>query len=364
MLLFTIVACQQGDPNTLSSGVSVERSQTQLMLNNAILEQSNPENNTVWKIQAQSSLYTKDKQIANLQTVTANLLQDDKVILKVSAKAGEVHDNGNLIVLKDNIIAQDTRNGVIVKSDEIEWRPTENLLAIRKNLLGIHSNLELQATEGIYYTDTQSLELQKNIVATTLDPALQLKCERLVWQIPQQILLSPLALEIIRYQQNETITDRLVAERGKVNLKTNIATLNNDIELVSFVPNLQMATNSLSWNYQTRVINASKPIQIIDHERSIDITGNQAEVDLNQNIALLNDGVKGINRQNDAQIYAQKLIWNIDTEVIEAMGNVAYKQSNPQASVIGEKAVGKLTEQKIVVTGNKQKPVISTIINK
>ncbi len=363
LLLFSVVACQQADSNTPSSGISLERSQTQLMLNNAILEQSNPENNTVWKIQAKSSLYTEDKQIAHLQTVTANLLQDDNIILRVSADTGEVRDNGNLIVLKNNIIAQDTRNGVIVKSDEIEWRPMENLLAIRKNPFGIHPNLEIKATEGIYHTDTQSLELQKNIVATTIDPALQLECDRLVWQIPQQTLLSPLALQILRYQQNETVTDRLVADGGKVNLKTNIATLNNNIELVSLEPHLQMATDSLSWNYQTRIVNADKPIQIIDREHTIDVTGNQAEVDLNQNIARLNDGVKGINRQNNAQIYAQQLIWNIDTEVIEAIGNVVYQQSNPKVDLTGEKAVGKLAEEQIVVTGNKQKQVISTIIN-
>ena len=363
LLLFSVAACQQANSNTPSSGISVKRSQTQLMLNNAILEQSNPEDNIVWKIQAKTSLYTEDKQIARLQTVTANLLQDNKIILRVSADTGEIRDNGNLILLKDNIVAQDTRNGIIVKSDEIEWRPTENLLAIRKNPLGIHPNLEIKATEGIYHTDTQSFELQRNIVATTIDPALQLTSERLVWQIPQQTLESPLALQIIRYQQDETVTDRLVADRGKVNLETNMATLNNNIELVSLDPQLQMATDSLIWNYKTRIVNADKPIQIIAREHNIDVTGNQAQVDLNKNIARLNDGVKGINRQDNTQIYARELVWNIDNKVIEARGNVAYQQSEPKINLTGEKAVAKLAQERIVVTGNKQKQVISTIIN-
>ncbi|MGF1541420.1 MAG: LPS export ABC transporter periplasmic protein LptC [Pleurocapsa sp.] len=363
LLLFGIVACQQANIDPPTSAL-VSRTQTQLILNNAILEQSNPKDNTVWKIQAKSSIYTEDKQAARLQTVTANFLQNNRMILKLSADGGEVRDNGNLILLQGNIVAQDIRNGIVVKSEELEWRPTEHLLAIRQNPVGIHPNLEVKATEGKYFTNTQSLELQGNIIATTREPALQLKSDRAVWQIPQQILNSPLELQIVRYQKDASITDRLVADGGRVNLNTHTVNLNNNIELVSFDPQLQMATNSLIWNYETRTINADQPIQIIDRQHNIDVTGNQAKVDLNQNIVHLKDGVKGINHQDNAQIYASQLVWQIDTKAIEAIGNVTYQQSNPQISLTGEKAVGKLAVDKIIVTGEGSKQVTTTIINK
>ena len=363
LLLLAVVGCQQSNSNTSGSRISESRTQTQLILNNAILEQSNSEDNTLWKIQAKSSVYTEDKKIARLQAVTANFLQDGQVILRVSAEAGEVRNNGNLILLQDNIVAQDTRNGIVVKSDEIEWQPAKHLLSIRQNPIAIHPNLEVKAREGIYFTDTQSLELNNNIVATTIDPALQLKSDRLVWKIPQETLTSPLGLQIVRYQPDGKIIDRLVADRGTVNLSNNTATLSNNVELVSYEPQLQMATNSLIWNYQTRKVNADKPIKIIDRQHNLEVTGNRATADLKQNVAQLNNGVKGINYQDRAQIYAEKLTWQIDTKTIEATGNIVYQQSDPQINLAGEKAVGKLAEERLIVTGNQQKQVVSTIIN-
>ena len=361
--MLAVVGCQQSNSNTSGSRISESRTQTQLILNNAILEQSNSEDNTLWKIQAKSSVYTEDKKIARLQAVTANFLQDGQVILRVSAEAGEVRNNGNLILLQDNIVAQDTRNGIVVKSDEIEWQPAKHLLSIRQNPIAIHPNLEVKAREGIYFTDTQSLELNNNIVATTIDPALQLKSDRLVWKIPQETLTSPLGLQIVRYQPDGKIIDRLVADRGTVNLSNNTATLSNNVELVSYEPQLQMATNSLIWNYQTRKVNADKPIKIIDRQHNLEVTGNRATADLKQNVAQLNNGVKGINYQDRAQIYAEKLTWQIDTKTIEATGNIVYQQSDPQINLAGEKAVGKLAEERLIVTGNQQKQVVSTIIN-
>jgi LPS export ABC transporter protein LptC len=362
LLLFGIVACQQANSDTPTSE-TVLRSQTRLMLNNAILEQSNPEDKTTWKIQAKSSIYSEDRQIARLQDVTANLIQDGQIILKLSADGGEVRNNGNVILLQGNIVTQDIRNGIVVKGNEIEWRPTENLLVIRKNPLGIHPNLEIKATEGRYFTNSQSLELQGKITATTRNPALQLQGDRAIWQIPQQTLDIPLGIQIVRYQ-DATITDRLAAERGRVNLNTHIVSLNNNIEFISLDPQLQMATNSLVWNYQTRAINADKPIKIIDRQHDIDVTGNQAKVDLNRNIVNLNDGVKGINNLDKAQIYARQLVWQIDTKVIEAIGDVTYQQSDPQINLTGDKAIGKLAVDKIIVTGNSSKQVTSTIIDK
>ena len=363
LLLLTVVGCQQTNSNASTSRISESRTQTQLILNNAILEQSNSEDNTVWKIQAKSSVYTEDKKVARLQAVTANFLQDGQVILRVSAEAAEVRNNGNLILLQDNIVAQDTRNGIVVKSDEIEWQPAKHLLSIRQNPKAIHSNLEVKATEGIYFTDTQSLELKNNIVATTIDPALQLKSDRLVWDISQETITSPLGLQIVRYQPDGNMIDSLVADQGIVNLSNSTATLSNNVELISYKPQLQMATNSLIWNYQTRQVNADRPLKIIDKQHNLEVIGNQAAADLNQKVVRLNDGVKGVNIQDRAQIYAEKLTWQIDTKTIEATGNVVYQQSDPQINLTGEKAVGKLAEDRLIVTGNQQKQVVSTIIN-
>lgn len=358
----TLISCQSSPPKVQSQVDEKPKSRidTQLVLNNAILEQSNKLDNTVWKIKADTITYSEDQKIATLDAVIGNLLQDKQIIFRISAKQGEVKDNGNIIVLKQDIVAQDPRNSSIIKSDAVEWQPRKNLLKIESGLQGLNSSLNITAKTGKYFTNTESLSIEGDVVATTEQPPLQLTSDRLTWDIAQNKIVSPEKVKIVRYNQAK-VTDRLVSDRAELNLTTNIATLTKNIELVSLQPKLQAATESLTWNYQSRSGRSDKPIQILDQERQISLTGNQGSFDLEQQIAKLEGGTKGINQQNSSELYASKLTWQIDTEKLEAEGNVIYQQTDPPARSTGEKAVGILSDNNIVVTSNGKKQVTSII---
>ena len=339
------------------------RLDTQLVLNNAVLEQSNRQDNTVWKIKAESIVYSEDKQTADLDRVVGNLLQDGKIILKISANKGEVKDNGNVIILQENIIASDPRNNSTIESNLVEWRPQENLLLIKEDLKGIQDNLDVTAQRGKYFTDTEQLEVEGDVVATIEDPTLQLKSDRLLWNIPESKVVSPGAVDIVRYDQKENVTDKLVSDRGEVDLTANIATLTGNIELISLEPNIQAASQSFIWNYQQRIGQTDKPIQILDLGRQISLTGNKGEINLPQQKVVLKDGVRGINRQEVSELYARQLTWTMESDRVEAMGDVIYEQTDPQARLTGEKAIGSLESNNIVVTSNGKKQVTSIIQN-
>lgn len=363
--IVTIYGCQASPSNQKeSSSLNIQRLDTQLVLNNAVLEQSNSSENTVWKIKANSIVYSEDQKSATLNQVLANLLKDGKIILQISANLGEVQDNGNIIFLKDEIVASDPRNKSVVKTDEVEWRPQENLLLIKQKLTGINPNLVVNAAEGKYFTDRESLEIQGDVIATTQNPGLQLKSDRLVWDISLDKIKSPKDVRIVGYDQNEVVTEKLVADRAEVNLVEQTASLNKNIELISLQPKLQIATESLTWNYQERLGKTEQPIQILDRDRQISLTGNGGEINLQQQIAKLNNGVRGINQQKQSELYATQLIWKMDSEEIEAEGNVVYEQFEPEVKLTGEKAFGTLGDNKIVVTSNGKKQVTTIIKNK
>ena len=367
LLLFVAIAftsCQTSPPISQSpSPEANSREDTQLVLNQAILEQSNKQENTVWKIKANNIVYSEDQKTATLDKVVGNLLQNGKIILKVSAKKGEVQDNGNIIILKEQIVANDPRNGSVMESNLLEWRPQENLLLIKENLTGIHPNLEVTAQKGKYFTDIESLEIEGNVIATTDRPSSQLTSDRLTWDVAGNVITSPGAVEIVRFDENENITDELKSDRAMVNLATNTATLNDNIELLSLQPKIQAATESLAWNYQQRTGKTDTPIQMIDRDRQIILTGNEGEFDLQRQIAKLNDGVRGINRQKASELYARQLIWKIATEEVTATGNVIYEQADPKARLTGEKAVGTLNNNNIIVTSDGKKQVTSIVDN-
>ena len=78
-LIFVLSACQAPSSNIPDQNLSEARVDTQLTLNNAILEQSNKQDNTVWKIKADNIVYSEDQQTAVLDEVIGNLLQNEKI---------------------------------------------------------------------------------------------------------------------------------------------------------------------------------------------------------------------------------------------------------------------------------------------
>lgn len=371
LLIFSLTACdrtrnlatdsspQSSNTNTEEQLLNAGRLNTQLTLNDAVLEQSN-DRGLVWKIQAKRTTYSDDRQTAYLEDVTANLLQDKEIILKVKGKRGEIREQGQLIVLQEAIVASDGRNETILRGNTAQWRPSENVLTIKDNLQVNHPNLIVTADKAQYFTDTESLELIGEVVANTEEPALLLKSDRLLWQIPQQKVIANNPLNVVRYQQ-EAITDRLVADRAIIDLEGQTIALDSNVALNSVQPELQIATNSATWNYQLRTIKSDRPIQIVDQQ--LTITGNQGQIDFETEIATMTNGVKAIDNLEPANLYSDRAIWNIPQKEVTATGNVIYNKAQPKIDLTGDRAIIDLEANKAIVTSDRpqQKPVVSVV---
>ena len=71
---------------------------------------------------------------------------------------------------------------------------------------------------------------------------------------------------------------------------------------------------------------------------------------------------RGESDRNKATLYSNELVWNITSKIVDARGNVIYSQIDPELNLTGYKALGKLDDNSIVVTGNNGKRVVTNII--
>jgi lipopolysaccharide export system protein LptA len=234
---------------------------------------------------------------------------------------------------------------------------------IRKNLRGSHPQLTASAKEGKYYATKQKLEFIGNIIAIAKKPRMQLKTEHLLWKIPEQKVIGDRLLNIVHFQ-DKIITDKLVANYAEIHLNIKQVIVKNNIEFKSIKPPIQVATNEFIWKYEARQLTSSKPVKLIHYQQGVIITGNQAEVDLTNSIAYLRGGVQGNSMANAAKLYSNNLTWNVNTQIIEALGNVIYEQTDPDFNLTGEKAVGTIHDNKIVVSGNARDRVVTEIFTK
>jgi LPS export ABC transporter protein LptC len=362
-LLSAITSCQgnnQPQSNPDNSQQEAANAESQLILNNATLEQSNAKGEMLWKIQVDEAAYSPDRKKAQLTAVKGNIFQDGQIVLRIKADQGEIARDGQEIYLKENIVAVDPRNNAVMQSDEVEWRPQGSVLMIRKNLRGSHPQLTASAKEGKYYATKQKLEFIGNISAIAKKPRMQLKTEHLLWKIPEQKVIGDRLLNIVHFQ-DKIITDKLVANYAEIHLNIKQVIVKNNIEFKSIKPPIQVVTNEFIWKYETRKLISSKPVKLIHYQQGVIITGNQAEVDLTNSIAYLRGGVQGNSTANAAKLYSNNLTWNVNTQIIEALGNVIYEQTDPDFNLTGEKAVGTIHDNKIVVSGNARDRVVTEI---
>lgn len=356
-----LTACQSQQSTTENpEATRPPREESQLILNNATLEQANIKGEILWKIQVESAVYTPDKRKANLTKVRGNLLENGKVVLQVSADRGEISGNGENILLRNNVVAVDPRNRASLHSDGVEWRPQQSLLSITQPLKAKHKELDVTAQQAHYNTKEQQLILKGNITAIAPDPQLKLEAEALRWELPKKKVFSDRPLKVARYK-DKNVTDELDAQTIAIDLAQKIATTENPVNYKSIEPPVQARSEVLRWDYKNRILYSAKPIQLVQYRDRMEILGNQGTVNFGSRMAVLENGTQGRSERKSATLYAQTLNWNMDSQYVEAKGNVIYQQNDPKFNLTGERAHGVLDSDSVTVEGNHQDRVVTEI---
>ncbi len=333
----------------LAQDTSVQNFEGNLTFNDVTLDQFDEQGRPVWKVKAQQAVYSKDKKTAQVQTPVGALFQDGKPIYNITALKGEIQQDGKQLFLKGQIVATDPRDGLVLRGSELEWRPKEDLLIVRNHLIGNHKQLQIVAQEARVFSRSSRVELRGQVVAIVTDPAMRVRTEHLIWQIREQKLNGDTGVQIDRYQ-NQTVTDRAAANQAEVDLKSRIATLRQNAQLALVDPPLQVASNDLNWNLNAQTVVADQPVRMVQRQHNLTVTADRGRMDLQQKIVYLDSNVYGVGQRGQS-LNATHLIWYLPNQLVDAEGNVVYHQAEPPASFVGQKAVGKLQDQSIVVSG-------------
>jgi LPS export ABC transporter protein LptC len=359
LLLITLLAGTSGCVNRSRTAdkltedtKEIQKFDSNITFNDVTLEQADDKGQLWWKVKAKQASYSKDQKNAVIQSPKGELYQDGKVVFQIQAEKGEVRGDGKAILMKGMIIATDVRDGTVLKGNELEWRPTEDLLLVRDRITGTHQQMQFVAQEATFRTRARTMELSKQIVATAKNPDLQLRTEHLTWNIKDEKVMGDRPLQIERYQ-NKVLTDRGSADKAAVDLQAKTVNLQQNAKLDSKEKNVQIASNNLLWNLDAQTINSSQPVTIINPPQQVTLTANQGLMNLQNNTVDLAGNVRGVGQKNQSKLSADRVIWFLSTQQFEATGNVNYRQENPPFSLAGPRALGKLDDQQVAVNGGR-----------
>lgn len=305
-----------------------------------------------WRVKAKQAVYDKDKKNARVESPTGEFFQDGKSILQVKAKSGEVKQDGKSIFLRGDITATETREGLLLKGDELEWQPENDLLIVRNNLSGTHKDLKISGKEGRYYSRKRTMDLMGQVVAVTTSPQVQLNADKLTWMVQKQMITTDRPLQISRLQ-DKNVTERATANKGSFDLKAKVATLQQNAQVTLTKPALQLVGNALTWNLDKQTLVSTQPLTVNNPSQQVTIAANQGNLDLKTNVATMTGNVRGSSARNGAQLNSNSVVWNLVTQQFQAEGNVNYRQANPPLNLTGPRASGGLSDQTVVVSGGR-----------
>ncbi|MEH2373038.1 LPS export ABC transporter periplasmic protein LptC [Nostoc sp.] len=349
-LVFGLVACGGKSPTASQQNTGGSANQdSHLTFFDVTLEQADEVGRPIWKVRATRAKYTKEKQIGQAESPYGELYQDGKVVYQIKADVADIEQNGKQLFLKGKIFATDPNNGVVLQGNELEWRPQEDLLIVRNQINGSHKQLQAVAQEARVKTREQRMEFSGGVVANSVDPQMQVRTEHLIWKIKEEKLIGDRPIEIDRYKDNK-ISDRGKGNSAEVNLKTKIATIQQNAQLELLDPPVQIVSNSMTWNMNAETVITNSPVRMFQRVENLTVTANQGEMKIPQKTVYLTGNVNAIGQRRQS-LKSNSLTWYLDNKLVEAQGNIVYRQVDPPLNFRGETAVGNLQTENIVVKG-------------
>ncbi len=362
-LVFGLVGCGGKSPpaSQQNTAASSGDQDSNLTFFDVTLEQADEVGRPIWKVRAKTAKYTKEKQIGQAESPYGELYQDGKVVYQIKADVADIEQDGKQLFLKGKIFATDPSNGIVLQGNELEWRPKEDLLIVRNQINGSHKQLQAVAQEARVKTREQRMEFSGGVIANSTDPQMQMRTEHLIWNIKEEKLIGDRPIQIDRYKNNK-ISDRGKGNSAEVNLKTKIATVQQNAQLELLDPPLQIASNSMTWNMNTETVTTNSPTRMFQRAENVTVTANQGEMKIPQKTVYLTGNVNAVGQRRQS-LRSNTLTWYLDNKLVEAQGNVIYRQIDPPLNFAGETAVGNLQTENIVVKGgNSSGRVVTEII--
>jgi LPS export ABC transporter protein LptC len=361
LLITGLVACGRSTPTVSESNDADSPPQeSNLTFFDVTLEQADEVGRPLWRVQSKKATYTQEKQIGQAENPYGELYQDGKAIYQIKASQAEIKQDGKQLFLQGNIVVTDPSNGIVLRGNELEWRPEEDLLIVRNQLKGTHKQLQAVAQEARVKTREQRMEFSGGVVATSADPQMQLRTEHLIWQIQEEKLIGDRPIQIDRFNNNQ-ITDRGRGDAAEVNLKTKIATIKKNGQLDIADPPTQITSDVMTWDMNAEKVTTNSPVRVVQRAENVTVTANQGEMKIPQQIVNLRGNVNATG-QRQQTLQSNQLTWYLDKKLLEAQGNIVYRQIDPPLNFTGDTAVGNLQTENIVVRGGTGNRVVTEII--
>jgi lipopolysaccharide assembly outer membrane protein LptD (OstA) len=327
-----------------------------------VLAQADAKGQLLWKFRAQGVTYGEGQQVARAKVLKGQLFEAGRPLFDIAAEGGTIRQTNQQVRLQGNIRVVDRQRKILFRGKEAQWNGQSGQLLVQNGLRVSHPSLqlwgdELQASKQgreVRVTGNAILETRASDSAQNGSRRVRLKTNQVLWKVDEQTLNTgstgadnqpSVAIEQLGTVEKSTA----LAGTAQANLKNGLITLFSPVKIQ--VGSISLTSQILVWDTRAQKLIANELLRIEDSRNQLSILANRGTLEQSRNLVDLqgNVDVKGL--RNHAQLTAEQLLWQTRTQRVEAIGNVSYVQASPNVTLHGPKAVGKMMDQTLRVSG-------------
>lgn len=330
-------------------------------LSDVTLKQANEQGQLLWKLQAKTVTYGEDLSVAQVKGLQGQLYSKGKAIYKISAAAGTVEQSGQLVILKGQTVTRDLRNRLVLKAPLLQWQGEPGILQAQAGFVLTHPQVKLQGQWLQAINLTRQVNARGKVVAETQPSRFRLTADQVQWQVDQQLITAgandtktatpKVTIEQLKPPKYQQGSNRAYGGSVRFNLKSQIATLQNPAQVTLQQPLVDVTSRRLVWDLQRQRVNSDQLIEVKHRQEGVSVVADRGVYDQRQQLVQFKGKVEAQARRNQSRLTANTLRWQLQKQRIDAQGNVRYRQGTPPLEVKGPKAVGKIQEQMIQISG-------------
>jgi LPS export ABC transporter protein LptC len=269
----------------------------------------------LWRLTARLARYNQEETAASLESVTGEVFDQARSSIKVKANSGSAYPSENRLELAGDVQVQSQVHQLQIRADQVAWWPDDNRLQAKGNVVLIQ-------------------------IPTIPEPASPQPGE-------------PAILTLVPPESALWIAE---AEALEVDLRQNQVTLENPesqapVQARAREPELDLAASRISWNIDTGEITTSGPIQVEYPEQQVQMQGETLSTRIPSNQIRLAGNTYSRSQTTGQELWADQLQWTPNTPVVNASGNVRYRQPDQDLAVTGQTAIVNWEAQTIAISG-------------
>ncbi|HEY9688645.1 MAG TPA: LPS export ABC transporter periplasmic protein LptC [Coleofasciculaceae cyanobacterium] len=330
---------KRGENRIAADTKAVDDFQGDLVFDNLTLNRADKKGQVLWEVRSKQARYSRDRKLAKLSDVKGKLFQDGKVIYEITAKQGEVEQNGQVLKVSGNLRAKDLREKMEFQGGSAIWEPSKFQLQMKGGVTLNHPQAKIQSQEAVAFSRDRRVELSKVVKLVSKDKdkdrQMTLDTDRLVWQMKaDEMQAIGKVVAIGKKPEVKLTTDRLVWQRKK-----QISEAIGNVVAVNNKGANRLTANRVIWQMKEQIAQAEGKAVATSQESAAQLSADRIVWQMKDQIAQAEGKAVATGQKPPTQLNADRIVWQMKEQVAQAIGNVVAVRQDPAVRVQSQRAV-------------------------